>query len=123
MHLGASSTTAAPTPVWLAHSPRGAKRSHPSRPHDRPTGTPAGLNQGGPDVLTVSPASCTAVVVRSSLRGSRCSRSRRWSAADRSRPEEAIMDHTLETTHPLEGWDIVHGATAEWMPWGGDGAP
>ena len=25
--------------------------------------------------------------------------------------------------HALEGWDIVHGADAEWMPWGGHGAP
>jgi quercetin dioxygenase-like cupin family protein len=24
--------------------------------------------------------------------------------------------------HTLEGWDIVHGGDAEWMPWGGDAA-
>jgi hypothetical protein len=24
--------------------------------------------------------------------------------------------------HVLEGWDIVHGTDAEWMPWGGEGA-
>ena len=25
--------------------------------------------------------------------------------------------------HELDGWDIVHGADADWMPWGGEGAP
>ena len=25
--------------------------------------------------------------------------------------------------HALEGWDIVHGADAQWMPWGGNGGP
>jgi len=25
--------------------------------------------------------------------------------------------------HALDGWDIVHGDSAEWMPWGGEGAP
>ena len=25
--------------------------------------------------------------------------------------------------HTLDGWDIVHGADADWMPWGGEGGP
>lgn len=25
--------------------------------------------------------------------------------------------------HALDGWDIVHAASAEWVPWGGEGAP
>jgi quercetin dioxygenase-like cupin family protein len=25
--------------------------------------------------------------------------------------------------HSLVGWDIVHGAAAEWIPWGGEHAP
>ena len=25
--------------------------------------------------------------------------------------------------HTLDGWNIVHGADAEWMQWGGEGAP
>jgi quercetin dioxygenase-like cupin family protein len=33
------------------------------------------------------------------------------------------MDRSSDTTHSLDGWHIVHGATADWMPWGGDGAP
>jgi quercetin dioxygenase-like cupin family protein len=33
------------------------------------------------------------------------------------------MEQQLHTNHSLVGWDIVHGVTAEWMPWGGDGAP
>jgi len=33
------------------------------------------------------------------------------------------MNQQTQTAHSLDGWDIVHGANAEWMPWGGDGAP
>jgi quercetin dioxygenase-like cupin family protein len=25
--------------------------------------------------------------------------------------------------HTLQGWDIVHGADADWAQWGGEGAP
>ena len=25
--------------------------------------------------------------------------------------------------HSLDKWDVVHGADAEWVPWGGNGAP
>ena len=25
--------------------------------------------------------------------------------------------------HALDGWDIVHGHSTEWVPWGGEGAP
>jgi hypothetical protein len=30
------------------------------------------------------------------------------------------MEQQLE--HALDGWHIVHGRSAEWMPWGGHGA-
>jgi hypothetical protein len=45
-----------------------------------------------------------------------------------SQPEEVTMETTPDATfegsheHSLDGWDIVHGDSTDWMPWGGDGS-